>query len=154
MIGVVTKFVNQSTRVKAAVNRAGGKTYPHVAAKIRKSIIAGIKIDKTTLGWITTNRRTKTGKRRRARVYRPSPKGQPVHSHRNKGFVSRGVRFDANKEGAMIGFASSVYGDVMAVHEFGGERHGQDFDARPTVLPGLEDNLEHFHESWRGSIGE
>jgi hypothetical protein len=154
VIAADTKVVDQTKRLVAAEERARYKNFPHAAASIRKSVIAGIKITKETIGWITTKRTSKRGKRIRARVYRPSPPGTPVHSHRNKGFVSRGVKFSADKDGAVIGFANSVYGDVMRVHEYGGVRFGQIFPPRPTVEPGLKDNLDRFAGDWRGAIGE
>jgi hypothetical protein len=154
VIGANSKVEDNTKRVIAAEERARYKNLPHAAASIRKSIIAGVKFTKETIGWITTNRTSKRGKRIRKRIYRPSPVGTPVHSHRNKGFVARGVKFDADKESAVIGFTESVYGDAMKAHEFGGVRFGQMFEPRPTVRPGLEENLDRFAGDWRGSIGE
>lgn len=154
MIGMTVKITDLTSRVKKAVDKAAFKSYAHGAASVRKEAIDSVEITKETIGWITTNRRTKRGKRRRARIYKPSPVGTPVHSHRNKGFVRRGIRFDATKEDAVIGFAHTVYGDVMEVHEKGGERFGQHFDPRPVMAPALEQAAPRFAESWRGSIGE
>lgn len=152
-IGVDVQIKGEPENVEKAVEKAAYKNFKHAAASVRKSIIAGIQISKDTIGWITTNKKTKRGKRIRKRIYKPSPVGHPVYSHRNKSFVSRGVRFDADADDAVIGFAKSKYGDVMEVHEKGGQRFGQQFDQRPTVQPGLEANLERFAGDWRGSIG-
>lgn len=152
MIGLSVHYRDNTPAVMRAVDKGNYKSFAHAAASIRKTIIEGVQVTKETIGWITTKRTTKRGRRIRARIYRPSPRGQPVHSHRNKGFVSRGVKFEANKDGAVIGFAHSVYGDVMGVHEKGGTRLGQNFDRRPTVLPGLTKNANRITQSWRGSI--
>jgi hypothetical protein len=152
MIAVESKVTDLTERVKKAVERAAFKNFAHAAASIRKEAIASIKITKEVVGYIT--RKSKTGKRRRVKVFRPSPRGTPIHSHRNKGFVSRGIRFDATKEGAVVGPANSVYGEVMKAHEFGGQFRGQNFDARPTMAPALENNLDRFANSWRGSVTE
>lgn len=152
MFAVTTKTTDLTDRVRKAVERASFKNFAHGGASIRKTAIESIKITKEVIGYIS--KKTKSGKRRRVKIYRPSPVGTPVHSHRNKGFVSRGVRFDATKESAVIGPTSTVYGDVMRVHEFGGERLGQHFDARPTMAPALENNLDRFASSWRGSVTE
>lgn len=153
MIGVETKLVDNTPKVLKEVDRANYKNFSHAAASLRKAMIESIKIDKTTIGWITTKRLSKRGKRIRARIYKPAPVGSPVVSHKNKGFVSRGIRFDATKTDAVVGFAQSVYGDVMGAHEFGGERFGQKFQPRPTVYPTLENNLDRFSGEWAGSIG-
>lgn len=141
-------------KIERAVKKGSFKTFAHAAASLRKQIIDEIQVTKETIGWITTQRLTKRGKRRRARIYRPAPVGHPVFSHRNKGFIRRGVKFEANAEGAVIGFAHSVYGDVMRVHEFGGERKGESFDARPTLAPALRTTAPRFAEEWRGAIGQ
>lgn len=154
MIALNVHYKDNTPAVMKAVDKGAYKSFKHGAASIRKSIIESIRIEKTTIGWITTNRLTKKGKRIRARIYKPSPVGHPVYSHRNKGFVRRGIKFDADKEGAMIGFAHSVYGDVMRVHEHGGTRKGQRFDKRPTVLPGLTRNINRISSSWRGTISQ
>lgn len=152
MISINVKYVDRTPQVMKAVDKGDFKSFAHAAASLRKAIIAGVKVNKEVLGWITTNRLSKRGKRIRARIYRPSPVGSPVYSHKSKGWVSRGVKFEANKDGAVIGFAHSVYGDVMHAHEFGDWRKGQKFDPRPTVRPALDQNINRITSYWRGSI--
>jgi phage gpG-like protein len=152
MFGLIATTTDLTDRVAKAAERAAFKNFAHGAATVRKEVIDEIKITKEIVGYIT--RTGKDGKRRRVKIFRPSPVGTPVHSHRNKGFVRRGIKFDATKIDAVIGFAGSVYGDVMRVHEFGGQREGVTFEARPTMFPALEKSAPRFAESWRGSIGE
>lgn len=135
---------------KDRVDKAAFQSVSHAAASIRKTAIESIKITKTVIGYMTTTNRK--GKQRHVKIYEPSKPGTPVHSHQTTQFVRRGIKYEAGKLGAIIGFTRSVYGDVMQVHEFGGERKGQTFVPRPVMRPALMQNIPRFASEWRGSI--
>lgn len=82
----------------------------------------------------------------------PSAAGTPPHTHRGA-FLRRAVRFDANKDSALIGPQASIVGEAGAAHEFGGEFRGTEFPERSYMLPGLERNQDRFARDWAGSIG-
>lgn len=82
----------------------------------------------------------------------PSPIGSPVHTHRGA-FFRRAIRYEADKESAVIGPRHSVVGDVGETHEFGKRRKGRTYPARPTMGPALRRNVLRFGNEFKGSIG-
>lgn len=154
IVKITVDYKDTTRNVSRAIDKGMFKSFRHAAASIRKTAIDSVQVTKETIGWITTRRLSKKGKRIRARIYRPSPVGTPVHSHRNKGFVRRGIRFGVHKKdgGAVIGFSHATYGDVMKVHEHGGVRKGQKFDKRPTMAIALQKSENRITTSFRGSI--
>lgn len=85
----------------------------------------------------------------------PSQPGEPVTTRGRGGKNARGAIFtDADRESAVIGPRFSFVGDSMEAHEFGKDRKGDDYEARPTMAPALDANLSRFAADWQGSIGE
>jgi len=130
MFGATFKLIDTSKRVTAAADKAAFKNFAHAAARISKDAKASI--EKTD---------------------GPSLPGSPPHTHRGS-FLRRGIRFAADKQGAVIGPMASVVGEAGSAHEFGGEFKGSDFPERPFMGPALEQNIDRFASTWQGSIGE
>jgi len=120
---------DRTKRVAAAADKAAFRNFSHAAASIRKD--AGASIEKAE---------------------GPSPPGQPPHTRRR--LLPRALRFDVNKQGAVIGPRASVAGTAGSAHELGGSYKGQEFPERPFMLPALERAIPRFAGSWKGSIGE
>lgn len=129
MISVVTKVVDRLDRIEKAAKPANFRNLGHAAASIRKAAAASI---------VTSPE--------------PSEPGTPPHT-RNRNFFRRAIRFDVQENEAVIGFMESMVGPAAAAHEFGGEFRGQDYPARPTMGPALEEALPRLAENWRGTIG-
>jgi hypothetical protein len=136
--------------VVQSADRASFKNLSHAAATIRKEAIASVHFTKEIIGY--ANFRTASGKFKRKKIYRPSPVGTPVYSHKNAGFFRQGIRFDATKESAVIGPAQSKFGESMRAHEFGEQYKGHQFAPRPVMNPALEQNVERFAKSFAGSV--
>ena len=128
MIGVRTKFENRGDRVKKAADKGNYRSFSHAAASIRKRMAASIE-----------------------RSSEPSEEGEPPHTR--KGQLKRSFRFDADKEGAVIGPLFSRVGESAAAHEHGEEFKGDVFAARPFAFPALQESIPRIAEQWRGSIG-
>lgn len=129
MIGLDVIIDNRFYRVTDAADAATARNLNHIAAIVRKSAIESIEISDE-----------------------PSELGEPPHT-RGERRLPRSIQFDVGED-AVIGPSYAVVGLSAAAHEFGEEFKGQDFDERPFMLPALMDNLDRFHESWRGSIGD
>ena len=85
----------------------------------------------------------------------PSAAGSPPHTKAQAGHNLRtAIRYDSNKEDAVVGPMASMVGEAGATHEFGQERGGVDYPERPFMGPALERNLDRFADSWRGAITE
>ena len=69
---------------------------------------------------------------------KPSRPGRPVHSRRGKSKRAIRVEVDEQDLTANVGFAASEMGDLMAVHEKGGQRGKRKYKARPVMGPALE----------------
>lgn len=152
MIDLKGKVTDETKKVAQAADNAAFKNMRHAAASIRKDALASIIVSKEVIGYIyTTN---KNGDRVKVKVFRPSPAGTPPYSHRNKMFFQRGLQFVADNESATIGPTKSAFGESLAVHEFGEEYKGIDYDERPFMNPALERNVPRFADSWSGSIGQ
>lgn len=130
MFGATFKLIDTSKRVTAAADKAAFKNFAHAAARISKDAKASIE-----------------------NAPGPSSPGSPPHTHRGS-FLRRGIRFAADKQGAVIGPMASVVGEAGSAHEFGGEFKGNDFPERPFMGPALDQNLDRFAGEWAGSIGE
>lgn len=130
MIGLKVTTTDTTKAVADATEKAAFRNFGHAAARISKDAKASIE-----------------------QAAGPSPAGSPPHTHKGK-FLSRAIRYDANKVSAVIGPRESIVGEVGAAHEFGDEHHGQDFPERPFMGPALDKNLDRFASDWAGSIGE
>lgn len=125
----VTKFVDHTRQVLAAAERAARRTFARAAYRIMRDAKASIE-----------------------RSADPSSPGDPPHTRR--GQLRRAIRYDATKDGAVIGPLASMVGDAGAAHEFGGEFRREQFPARPFMGPALERELDNFAGEFAGSIGE
>ena len=133
MIGVKVKTTDNFKRVEKAADKAAFTSFAHAAASIAKD--ARSTIEKAPEGV-------------------PSAPGTPPHTHRGR-YLSRAIKFAADKEGAVIGPMASIVGEELGpTHEFGQEREGVDFPERPFMGPALERAVPRFGGEWRGSIGE
>lgn len=130
MFGTAVQFVDQTSRVMAAAEKAAFRNFGHAAAAIRKSARESL-----------------------VKAEGPSEPGSPPHTHRGQ-FLKRAILFAADKEGAVIGPRESVVGQAGSAHELGGEYKGQQFPQRPFMVPALTANLDRFAQEWAGSIGE
>lgn len=132
MFGMQTQFTRKPKRVQKAVDSGAYKSFFHAAASIRKDARASIKRSDT-----------------------PGPPGGPIRSKRGRGggLAKRAILYAVDKQGAVIGFASSKIDQAMQVHEHGGRRGGVTFPQRPTMAPALQRNLARFHREWKGAIG-
>ena len=133
MFGIQTKFTDESKNVKKATDTGVFRNLFHMAASLRK----------TAASLITT-----------APQAVPSPPGRPPFTH-SRAFFRRALRFDVDKkkQDAIVGFRSSIIGDVGAVHEFGERRGRVTFPKRPTLGPALDLAAPRIGDVWRGSIG-
>ncbi len=132
MFRVSAKAVSNVDRVARAAERATFRNLGHASARISKDAKASIVTDDD-----------------------PAAVGQPPHTKNAAGHNLRGaIRYDANKEDAVIGPIASFVGEAGRAHELGDEHRGQDFPERPFMLPALEKNLDRFAKDWKGSITE
>jgi hypothetical protein len=117
--------------VEKAAEKGAYRTFFHAAASIRKTARESI-----------------------VRSNKPGPRGGPIHTKRGRGggLAKRSILYQANKEGAVIGFAASRIDRAMEAHEHGKRRGGVRFPKRPTMQPALQRNLARFHREWRGAI--
>ena len=125
----VTKFVDHTRRVREAAEKAARRAFAKAAYRIFRDAQASIQ-----------------------RSTEPSAPGQPPHTRR--GQLRRAIRYDATKDGAVIGPLASMVGDAGAAHEFGGAFRREQFPARPFMGPALERELDNFVGEFAGSIGE
>ena len=125
----VTKFVDHTRQVLAAAERAARRTFARAAYRIMRDAKASIE-----------------------RSAEPSLPGDPPHTRR--GQLRRAIRYDATKDGAVIGPLASMVGDAGAAHEFGGVFRREQFPARPFMGPALDRELNNFAGEFAGSIGE
>lgn len=129
MFGLTIKIEDTTKNVAKAADKAAFKNFGHAATSIRKDVISTI--EKSAVA---------------------SLPGTPPHTRRK--LLPNAIRFDANKEGAVIGPLFSRAGLVGQVHEFGGSYKGQDYPERPYMLPALERAAPRFAGEWTGSIGQ
>jgi hypothetical protein len=138
-----------------AVQKAAFNNFGHAAASIRKDAIASIKRPPgvaTNAGLMrdAKGRFTKGSGRKRVR-HEPSPPGTPPYSA--TGRLRTAIIYFADKTGAVIGPAASIFGEAGAAHEFGGEFKKQHYPERPFMFPALQRGAPRFAEDWEGSVG-
>ncbi len=82
----------------------------------------------------------------------PSQPGTPPHTRR--GMLRKGIRYqvDYTVPDAVIGPVGSVLADIGELHEFGGERYGSQYPARPYMRPALERELDNFAGGFEGTF--
>jgi hypothetical protein len=130
MFGFKVTIQNDTNRVLRKYETAAFRTFNQAAFAIRRSAVESIE-----------------------KAEGPSDPGSPPHTH-NRMFLRRAIRYEANKEGAVIGPRYSAVGISGEPHEFGGKYKGDVYPARPFMRPALEANLSRFASSWSGSISE
>ena len=131
MFGFLFKSEINTTPVEKAADRGIYTSIRHAAFSIRKYIRESIRKSPDA-----------------------SEPGEPVSTRGKRGNVKNAIFAAIEKDNAIIGPRFSFVGDAMEVHEFGGTRKGDRYEARPTSGPGLLANTDRFAESFRGSIGE
>lgn len=129
MFGATVKVEDDTKRVVDAADKAAFRNFSHAAGSIRKDAIASIETSP-----------------------KPSPPGTPPHTRR--GLIRKAIRFDADKEGALIGPVASLVGTSAVPEEFGGTYKGHEYPERAFMWPALERAVPRFAGDWRGSIGE
>jgi hypothetical protein len=152
MLGALGGVVLEFGKVLAAEEKAKYKNLNHAGASLRKTAIESIVFTKEFDGWRSFKRGD--GKGRRKRMYKSAPVGSPIFGHRNRSLFRRGIKYDVTADTAVIGPAASILGQVMELHEFGGERYGHHYEPRPVMGPALDKNIDRFAASWQSSIGE
>ncbi len=132
MIGIRVKTVDQTRRVRKAVDRASFKNLGHMAATIRKTAIKSFK--------------TRKG---------PSAEGQPPRT-RGKRRLPRAIFYHAERDGlsSIVGPVHSRVGIVGETHEFGRTYKGTEFPERPFMGPALAEHADRMPSYWLHSVGE
>lgn len=82
----------------------------------------------------------------------PSEPGTPPHTRR--GMLRKGIRYQVDYQvpDAVIGPVGSVLADIGQLHEFGGERYGNQYPPRPYMRPALDRELDNFAGGFSGSF--
>ena len=131
MIGFRVKTIDQTRRVKTAVDRASFRNLGHAAASIRKFAISSIK--------------------------RSKKPGRPGHPPRTRGrrLLPRSILFHADRDGlsAIVGPVHSKVGVVGEAHEFGKKYKGSKYPERPFMGPALAANTNRMPSYWLHSVG-
>lgn len=131
MIEIDSDITSQFQKITDGMKSAAEKVFRKTAARIRKTAIENIQ------------------EAPRGQASKP---GDAPHTHRGR-FLERAIRYDANKDGALIGPVASVVGEAGQLHEFGLERGGIDYPERPFMGPALDQNLSQFADEWRDIFG-
>jgi len=132
MFGMTANVQDTTKRVEDAAEKATFGSFGHGAARISKDAKESIETSPV-----------------------PSKPDEPPHTRGKQGHNLRGaIRFDADKEGALIGPLHSLVGTAGEAHEFGGRHRGETFDERSFMGPALLRNLDRLAGDWEGSIGE
>lgn len=129
MFGAVAKIVNHMHKVREAAEKAARRAFAKAAYRIMQDAKASVE-----------------------RSAEPSAPGEPPHTRR--GQLKRAIRYDATKDGAVIGPLASMVGTSGEAHEFGGSYKGSTFPERPYMNPALLRELDHFAGEFSGSIDE
>lgn len=125
----VTKIIDNTRRVREAAERAARRIFAKAAFRIMRDAQESVQ-----------------------RSAEPSAPGEPPHTRR--GQLKRAIRYDATKDGAVIGPLESMVGTAGVAHEFGGQYKGQSFPERAFMGPALERDLDKFAGDFAGSLGE
>ena len=125
----VTKIVNDFERVRKEAERASRRVFAKAAFRIMRDAQASI-----------------------VRSSTPSTAGSPPHTKR--GQLKRSIRYDATKDGAVIGPIASRVGTSGEAHEFGGSYKGGSFPERPFMGPALGRELDKFAGEFSGEISQ
>lgn len=125
----VAKFVDHTKRVREAAEKAARRAFAKAAFRIFRDAQSSIERSATA-----------------------SAPGTPPHTRR--GQLKRAIRYNATKDGAVIGPLASMVGEAGAAHEFGGGYRGQDYPERPFMGPALDRELDNFAGEFAGSIGQ
>jgi hypothetical protein len=131
MIHMASHLVMHSTLVHDAADIAVKASIRYAAFRIRKHIRESIK-----------------------KSEEPAEPGKPVATRGRRGNVKNAIYAAIGDNEAVIGPRYSFVKDVMKFHEFGLRRMSNNYAARPTMAPALKSNLQFFHETFRGSIGQ
>jgi phage gpG-like protein len=126
---VVTKLVSDFERVRKEADRVARYVFAKAAFRIMRDAQASIQRSTT-----------------------PSAPGSPPHTKR--GQLKRSIRYDATKDGAVIGPLASMVGTSGEAHEFGGSFRGGSFPERPYMNPALLRELDKFTGEFSGQIGQ
>lgn len=129
MFWLTIKTEDTTKRVRDAADKANFRNFNHAAASIRKDALSTLE-----------------------RSEGASQPGTPPHTR--KGLAKRALRYDADKTGAVIGFAYGVIGTAMSAHELGGEYKGEHYPQRATVGPALDRAAPRLAGEWSGTIGQ
>jgi len=141
MFGLSVQIKDEIDRVRQRAKDAGRKSFARTAFLIRKSAIESI-----------------------VSAQGPSAPGSPPHTHSRTRVTKKGktiergnrlrkaILYKADKQGAVIGPSSRIFGKAGKAHEFGGEFRGESFDKRPFMSPALKKNLDVFARSWSNSV--
>lgn len=130
MIQLDFKITDKLHKIPPAADDGNFRGFGHAAAKIRK----------TAFGLIRTGKQA-------------SSPGAPPRTRRRR-LLKKSLRFDANKDGAVVGPRHSIVGESGAAHEFGESYKGQDYPERPFMSTAFEQNLNRIPDEWEGAIGE
>lgn len=131
MIGFRVKTIDQTRRVKTAVDRASFRNLGHAAAGIRKFVFGSLK-----------------------RRKKPSRPGQPPHT-RGRAILKRSILFhvDRDRLSSIVGPTHSKVGIVGEAHEFGKKYKGIKYPERPFMGPALAANIDRMPSYWLHSVG-
>jgi len=132
MIGCSVKIIDQTPRVKKAVDRANYRNLGHAAASVRRSAMKSI-----------------------VRGKQPAAAGLPPHTRRARR-LPRSIFYHAERDGlsSIVGPVYSRVGVVGEAHEFGKTYMGTKYPERPFMGPALEENLDRMPSYWLHSVGE
>jgi hypothetical protein len=127
------------TSAKASFNAEAVKR-PYQAGKVRSLQHAGGVIR------LIASRSIRVTKRK------PGQPGGPPNSRGGAGSMKSAIAYALASGVVVIGYRFSVIGTVGAVHEFGQNYKGQQFDKRPTLGPALERAIPRIPEGWRSIL--
>jgi len=132
MIGMKVKTIDQTRRVRKAVDRASYRNLGHAAASLRSAAMKSIKRGKG-----------------------PGQPGKPPHT-RGKRKLPRSIYYDADREGlsSIVGPKHSLVGLSAEAQEFGKTYKGTKFPERPFMGPALDANADRMPSYWLHSVGE
>lgn len=146
MFVVDVKVEEKTKAVEQAVEKASYRNFRHAAASIRKHAMESIKEANKVQG------RNKRGRFTSKKSYKASPPGTPPYTRGKRKKLKKGILYQADAFGAIIGPSRRITGTSGVPHEFGGAYKGSKFPQRPFMSPALRANLSRFAGSWRNSV--